>query len=232
MLTDLDGWFPAVIDVQVLTDTHPKSVSTTDGIEIHSVPSLLSQLREAIYSGMEKTGGSGSSSARIPIDPAALELYEQIDSQITNVWVSAFSKVPSADKPEALLRQWAAWAHEETAVLLSGRWVTASQAVTLWVTRISAFFEPPRLPEITEPCPSCGVRFVITVKEGAEVRASALNFRRSRSTGQTIGAQCDSCGSYWSTLSEGDRDRFAELLGIDVEAKKREHMEETAGRDS
>ena len=68
---------------QELTQRHLKSI----GGRIGQVPSLLSELREAV-SGSSDTGSGGSSSkARILVDASALDLLNQIDGEIR----SAFS---------------------------------------------------------------------------------------------------------------------------------------------
>lgn len=186
-----------MIDVQVLTDTHPKSVSTTDGIEIHSVPSLLSQLREAIYQTGATDTGAGGGKAKLPIHAAALDLYMRVDEEITGVWVQAFKRPPSADRPEVLLREWGLWASDVTPVEVRGRLVYAPDAVKTWVGLIEEYFNPPRLAEIQAPCFVCGERWVFRDVDGERVRSSALVFRRDRDSGETVSAECGACGVVW-----------------------------------
>jgi len=184
------------VDVEVLAREHKKALSTDDGIEFHSVPSLLSQLREAVFGGMESTGGSTPKS-RLPISAGALDLYTEIDMQISEAWAQAFDRPPGKERPEALVSQWAAWADADTTVHIGGKSVFASDAVTGWVQQIEDFFDPPRMAEITEACVACGERWVYRKDDGQTVRKSALNFRRDRHTGETLDARCLNCGTVW-----------------------------------
>lgn len=218
------------IDVETLTREHKTAVSTDEGIEFHSVPSLISQLRDAIFGGMESTGGSSAMKSKLPISAAALDLYMVIDREITAAWVAAFHRVPNADNPELLLAQWGAWADAETITEVSGRTYYAPDAVSLWGRRIVDFFDPPRMAEIDAECPmpDCGHRYVYTQVDGEEIRSAAMRFNRSRHTGQTLDARCMACGTVWQPA---EFTRLAAVIGIDVEEKKRQHeMSEVDGR--
>ena len=68
--------------IELLTREHKTAAHTIDGLEFHTRPPLLHLLREAIFGGMESTGGS-SMKAKLPISESALDLYELIDRQIT-----------------------------------------------------------------------------------------------------------------------------------------------------
>lgn len=210
------------VDVETLTREHKVAVTTDEGIEFHSVPSLLSQLRDAVFGGMEATGGS-SMKASLPISEAALDLYMVIDREISEAWVGAFQRVPGKEKPEVLLAQWASWADPDTAVTAGPRDWYASDLVNKWETQIREFFDPPRTAEINVPCPSCEEQYVYGVSAGEEVRSAALRFNRSRDTGQTLDARCLACGMVWLP---SQFERLAAVIGIDVESKKREHLEE------
>lgn len=212
------------IDVEKLSREHKTAVNTDEGIEFHSVPSLISQLRGAIFGGMETTGGTSKPQSKLPISAAALDIYMQIDREITAAWVDAFQKVPDASQPEALLAQWGAWADPSTIVTVGTRTYYAPDAVNLWEDRITDFFDPPRMAEINAECPmpECGERYVYTLVDGEEVRSSSMRFHRSRTTGQTLDARCLACGNVWQP---SQFDRLAALLGIDVEKAKSDHAE-------
>lgn len=218
------------IDVETLTREHKIAVTTDEGIEFHSVPSLISQLHDAIFGGMESTGGNSAMQSKLPISAAALDLYMAIDREITSVWVAAFSRVPNMDNPEQLLAQWGAWADPETIAEVSGRTYYAPDAVSLWESRILDFFDPPRMAEIDAECPmpDCGHRYVYANVDGEEIRSSAMRFNRSRHTGETLDARCMACGTVWQ---RSEFNRLAAVIGIDVEEKKRNHeMSEGSGR--
>ncbi|MCE0510861.1 hypothetical protein LVJ59_17575 [Microbacterium sp. KKR3/1] len=209
------------VDVETLTRDHKVAVTTDEGIVFHTVPSLISQLRDAVFGGMESTGGS-SMKARLPISEAALDQYMVIDRQISEVWVQAFERVPGKGQPEALLSEWAAWAEAETIVTAAGRDWYAKDLVAKWVGQIEDFFNPPRLAEIDANCPNCDERYVYSISAGEEVRDSALRFNRSRATGETLDARCLACGEIWLPVQF---ERLAVVFGIDVEAKKKAHYD-------
>lgn len=213
------------VDVEQLTRDHKKAISTDDGIEFHSVPSLISQLRDAVFGGMERGAGSTSSGSRMLIDPAALDLYQDIDRDITEAWVAAFNRVPSADRPETLLSEWAAWAQDETIVTVRQRYAYASALVAYWVTRIEDFFDPPRSAEIQAACIACGQDHFLTEVAGESRKSTALRFVRDRATGATVRAECAACGATWTP---SQFEYLAEKIGIDVATKKREHEEREA----
>lgn len=185
------------VDVEVLVSEHKKAINTADGIEFHSVPSLISQLREAVYGGSVADGAGGASAAKLPIQAAALDVYMLIDRQVTAAWVAVFNRVPSADRIETLLIEWAAQANAETIVDVDGRSVYAPEAVASWVGRIEDYLNPPRLAPIDLPCPSCGERYQHRNVDGEEKRSGVLFFRRDRATGETVDARCESCGVVW-----------------------------------
>lgn len=216
------------VDVEQLTRDHNKAISTDDGIEFHSVPSLLSQLREAVFGGMESTGGSAPGS-RLPISAGALDLYVTIDRQITEAWVASFGKVPGRERPEALVSQWAAHVQDETYVEVGGTVRTALDWASLWVQKIVDFFDPPRSTEIHAACIACNERYVWTIIDGRDEQVSALRFNRDRETGVTLDARCSACGTTWAPTQF---EFLAESIGIDVAAKKAEHAKRMTDEES
>lgn len=186
------------VEVEVLVHEHKRAHHTVDGIEFHTVPSLISQLREAVYGGSVSDGAGGAAKSKLPIQAAALDLYMLLDRQITDAWVTAFNRVPNADRIEALLSEWGAWADAETIVTVGGRNMYANDAVTGWVQRIEDYLTPPRMAPIKLPCPSCGTRHQERVVDGETVQSDALFFRRDRTTGETLDARCEVCGVVWT----------------------------------
>ena len=200
------------VDVEQLVSDHKTAVTTDEGIVFHTVPSLLGQLRDAVYAGMGADGARVGFGSKLPIQAAALDLYMLIDRQITEAWVGAFKRVPNADRIEALLSEWAAWADDETVVNPSSRvWVYAPSAVASWVKMIEDYLNPPRLAEIDHACIACGERWVYRQVDGETVRSSALSFRRDRATGETIDARCEACGAIWP---RSQFEWLADALGI------------------
>lgn len=229
-------------NIEILTRPHKTAAHTIDGVEFHEVPALLEQLREAIFGGMEGTGGSALK-AKLPIAEAALDLYQLIDHQIAEAWAQAHNIPPSTDRPEVLAAQWSALVQEDQIVTVTHpeqheKWddrkqdnipfvvhirteYKAEDLAQRWVTQIEEFFDPPRSAEIPAPCMGCGERYVYRRKDGENVRTSALIFVRDRNTGETLRAECQHCGRMWAPNMF---DWLGEALGIDVAAKKAEHL--------
>ncbi|WP_308491041.1 DUF7341 domain-containing protein [Microbacterium terrisoli] len=185
-------------DVEVLTRTHKRGIHTIDGFEVHSEPSLISQLREAIFgSGVADNSGRGHRS-KLPLQAAALDLYTDIDTEITVCWAEQFELVPGPERLEQMLARWAAKIDDDTIVTVNGRDMYAKDAVKGWEQRIRDYFDPPRMAEIQSPCVSCGERYVYRWVDGENVRSSALGFRRDRDTGETLDARCAACGVVWT----------------------------------
>lgn len=212
-----------MIDVDALVHDHKQAIDTVDGLEHHTVPPLLAQLRDAVFGGMESTGGS-SLGAKLPISAAALDLYMLIDREIAEVWAETFDRVPGAEHPERLLSAWAALLREDSIVTAGDRAYKAGELVDRFVRKIEDFFNPPRLSEIQADCFVCNERYVYTRMDGQDVRSSALIFTRSRDTGATVDARCMACGTVWLPAQF---DYLADKIGIDVERKKAEHAEAT-----
>src|SRR3546814_762315 len=192
--------------IELLTREHKTVAHTIDGPEFHTRAGLLEQLRDAVFGGMESTGGS-SMKSKLPISDAALDLYQLIDHQIAEAWAQVHNFPPSTDRPEALVAQWAALVQDDVIVTVTQpeqheRWdeergrnipfgvharqeYTAETLAARWVTQIDEFFDPARPAEIPAPCVSCGERYVQRRKDGEVIRSSALVLIRGRPTGET-----------------------------------------------
>lgn len=232
--------------IELLTREHKTAAHTVDGLEFHTRPPLLLLLREAIFGGMESTGGS-SMKAKLPISEGALDLYELIDRQIAEAWAQSNTVPPNADKPEALAAQWSALVDPDAIITVThpeqhDRWddakertvtnvihirteYTAEQLAARWVTMIEEFFDPPRSAEIPVPCVICGERYVQRRKDGETGQSSAMVFIRDRHTGDTIRAECQHCGRAWAP---DQFDWLAGALGINVAEKRAAHAEKEA----
>jgi len=209
------------VDVEVLIHDHKKAISTIDGLEFHMVSGLLAQLRDAVFGGMETTGGSALGS-KLPISAAALDLYTVIDREIAEAWVASFNRVPGTDRTERLLAEWAIHIAGDAIVIAGGKEYMAEALVVRWVRKVEDFFDPPRLSEIQAACFVCDARYVYSKVDGEDVRSAALRFHRSRDTGETLDARCMACGKAWLPH---EFDFLGKSLGIDVERKKAEHAE-------
>lgn len=200
-------------NINSLTEQHPTIVHIEEEVTVVNQPALLETLREAVFGGMERTGGSGMK-ASLPISEGALDLYQLIDHQIAEAWSARFNRVPSADKPEALLIEWAHGIDPDEPVTVTrpeqgerdGKAYvihvrteyTPDALAERWVQQITDFFNPTRTAEITAPCFVCDTRWVHRKRDGQTVQTSALVFRRERDTGETTGAECLACGTQWT----------------------------------
>lgn len=206
--------------VEQLSTPHKKTAHTHEGFVIHERDGLLNQLREAVFGGMERTGGSSSSKAKLPISEAAVDLLELIDTQITEAWSSVFTnQVPNTDRAERLLSAWAAAVNPEAIVVVTHpeqhmRWDEAKRCempfvirareeyhpadlAHRWVAMIEDFLDPERTAGIKAACIQCGATKVSRNRDGETVLSDALVFRRDKDTGETRDARCLNCGIVW-----------------------------------
>lgn len=202
--------------------TKPWTLHVADGetgrIVARQMPALLPELREAVFGGMESTGGSASFGARLPISDGALDLYQTIDQQIAEAWRSAFpGQVPTMDVPERLLSQVVAVAkqHEVITVLIAEQrvdhrgerdehwWVerqpvdfTLVELLRRWVRQVMEFFNPPRTREIASPCIQCGVEWAARTLGGEHVPYRVFVFVQD-ADGCSKEIRCFACGASW-----------------------------------
>lgn len=219
--------------VEQLTRVHKKTIHTIDGFEVHDRDPLLTQLRDAVFGGMEKTGGSGSK-ARLPISEAASDLYTLIDGQIAEAWSAWTGRVPSPlATPENLLAEWSAGVSPEAVIVVTrpeqnDQWDAVKKRMaprvirireehtpeTLadqWVKQIDDFLNPEKTAGIQAPCIQCGESKVSRRRDGESYLTDALVFRRDRETDRTLDARCLSCGTTWPP---SQFEYLAEALGI------------------
>ncbi|MEV8336988.1 hypothetical protein [Leucobacter sp. NPDC077196] len=192
--------------------------SETGHIVARLMPALLPELRDAVFGGMESTGGSASFGARLPISDGALDLYETIDQQIAEAWASAFpGQVPTVDVPERLLSQVVAVAKQDelvTVLVAEQRvehggerdehwWVerkpvefTLVALLRRWVRQVMEFFNPPRTREIAAPCIQCGVEWAARTSGGEHVPYRVFVFVQDADR-CSCEIRCFACGGSW-----------------------------------
>ena len=196
-----------------LTREHHVTVNTDDGPKFTTEDGLIQQLRDAMFGGNDR-GAASANKTKLPLNAPALDLYQLIDRQAAEVWSAVTGQVPSVDRMESLIVEWAAAVNEGTLVVFSTPetitsaddrdrviWTrnetTPVRLLNRWVTQITELFDPPRTAEIQAPCIVCGTRHVWRQKDGQNIRVSALVFVRDRETGDTTEARCQSCGESW-----------------------------------
>lgn len=111
---------------------------------------LLKQLRESIAGGIGSHAGSSDPRTRIPIDAGALELYNQIEENITE-WFVEYAKQPVHLDPETNLRQWFILfkVKQEQGRIPHEIEREYLRIVEGWVHSIEAKFDPPKTLELT-----------------------------------------------------------------------------------
>jgi hypothetical protein len=202
--------------LEKLTAEHFMPVTRESGNTLMAQKGLLQQLREAVFSGMENTGGGASFGSKPPIDAAATDLLTEITNQATEALASVSNMPTPYGHAEAYVRLWAGQTRDDFVVTVSTRMpvenptegkpavfdqltqLTSYELLARWVERIEDFFNPPSSREIQAPCPHCNNRYVYRQKDGQQVRSAALNFHRSRETGETVEARCSACGVAWT----------------------------------
>lgn len=225
-------------DFLTLTQPHPVMWEDpeTGAMETREEQGLITQLHDAVFGGMESTGGMSGFKAKLPISAGALDLYEQIDQEIAETWGWLFpDQIPGVVKLERLLSQVAAVATPDDQVTITEAtqridhpgtryehwWVertpktfTVAKLFQRWVQQIRDFFDPPRTAEIQAPCLQCDEEWAWKNVSGENVKYRVLVFIRNEN-GDSIEARCLSCGASWR------RDQFQFLLEALQEQAKR-----------
>jgi hypothetical protein len=175
---------------------------------------LLKQLRLAIVGGIGAHEGSTPGRERIPFDTGALELYESIERDITNRWVTVTGR-PTFLELETTLTNWYLVTADRHAKgeFTSEQMERILSMVEGWGRKIEGHFDKPRVLELTvlhrQPggevrripaeCPSCHESYAFHPVTGDRVFALMLTYRETgANTMQTVEATCRFCGTSWA----------------------------------
>lgn len=128
----------------------------------HKVPALLDELRDAVTPGHAGSAGGSDGGPPIPINPNALDLIAEIESEARRDYFEITGAYwPAA--PDGLMSYWPATTYRLLGHLgtadLTPEWITYLDHVTLdWIDRITAMLWPvkPRRKLVGKVCPSCG----------------------------------------------------------------------------
>lgn len=192
---------------------------------------LLPQLQEAVFGGMESTGGSSAFGSKPPIDTAAVDLLELITHQAAEALATVDTRPTPYGKPWDYIDSWARLTREDTVVrvhtpsLTTDRVVfqqrietTAYRHAERWVSQVEAFFNPPKNAEMRAACPNCGIEKIARIVDGEEIHAWAMVMRRDRTTNETLDVYCQHCTAEWPRRL---LITFAGQIGIDVKEAMR-----------
>lgn len=180
---------------------------------------LLRSLEQAVRSSGERgTGGGGQKHTRVPFDPEALQLFEDIAGQIATAFHAATLARPTADPTWNLM----AWGYALQAAVDRGdleeiALVVQSERVQRWRDRIVSFFDRPKVIDLQAVCPVCGERRVL-VGEGEQLEDRPALFVTVRAGAELV-AECrnrPACDGYW----EGDRGmvELGRAVGMAIDA--------------
>lgn len=136
------------------TTNAPQHPSPEHAVRRRTEASLLDQLRDAVASDKGQGGGRKPGREQVPIDVAALVLYEVIDGRV-RAWLGELGASSGKDiTPAQALRTWytlwRAGQHDEG---LEYRYKTVVEA---WKQQILDKLQPPKRIELMAPCPMCG----------------------------------------------------------------------------
>lgn len=142
-------------------------------------PSLLEQLRQAVYGTGGSNGAAGVGAHRAPANLAALDLV---------LTICRYFGV-GEDNLDGALRHWQP-ADE----------ITAAARLDTWAAAIVALLDPPHNLEGVAPCPACGERYVSQLEGDEWIRRAAIRIVIHR-TGSPIDdyAEClaEACRARW-----------------------------------
>lgn len=209
-----------------LTEPHTELV---DGRVGESGP-LLEMLREARYPNLGGTkGGAGKGDV---LDVQAMTMYENIDG-IVRSWLNHYREHTTGDLIPLTRRLYQVLRTEDAGGRLEDRDNMFSM-FPQWVAQIETFFDPPKVYELTVPCPECQAG---RIPEGDEPREGERDERPYKwamrvpvKLGHAVIAECHACGRMWA--GRDDLTELAELTGVEVDwVKLRELTGDTLSRD-
>jgi hypothetical protein len=163
---------------------------------------LLDQLRDAVASSLESGGGGKPGRERVPIDVAALTLYEDIDGRIRS-WLDELGARPGRDvTPTQALRTWyVMWTAGRHTEGLEDRYQATIEG---WAQQVRDKLQPPKRIEITAPCPVCGREWInvgLKLPNGDDdpndVEMVRVLNAVERETIDDSYAMCQACNTVW-----------------------------------
>jgi hypothetical protein len=182
---------------------------------------LLRQLRDAVGSSTGSKGAASDGSARIPFNPTALALFDDIADRI-NAW---YRELPAAVEERYIWDRLRDWYTDFENRRRAGKVTDTTEHVTLklvegWVRSIEAMFDPPTTLELTEQilhptktdtdgkpavighrpagCPMCGERYAHDPRTGDQITAIIIEYRNiGAETLDKATGLCRFCTTVW-----------------------------------
>ncbi|GGM55649.1 hypothetical protein GCM10012275_28480 [Longimycelium tulufanense] len=203
-MTDLGRLYDEIrVSIGRLIEPGESVIEHDDGsTATYLVPSLLNQLRQAVYNGRDPHGRR-SSGVAAPLNLDAVDLLQTVRS---GAWDMAtrwdYRGIIRIEDQLAHVQVEACRCAEPDTV----SWVASTTAG--WVKSIGGFLDPPRPLELVAPCPACGVRTVYRPDSSGEaVRVAALSLSPD-------GCICLACKYRWPQTHFR---HLATVLGIKFE---------------
>lgn len=175
-------------NVHRLCRPHTTSVETDDGYKIATLPSLISQLREAISPSGGAGNGGSPTKQRLPLDAHALDVYREIEATARKLLAAKTHRPVRPGPPEAVIISY------QAAVQAFGEREIqeAVQFTTKWVGLIEGIMNPVKARRpLQQPCPQCEALW-----DGAEDRKYALTVWCDGPT-TSWDAYCAACEAVW-----------------------------------
>jgi hypothetical protein len=183
---------------KVLQDTTevPWAPGTTTKLATVELPSLLEQLQESINATIG-IGGSGSlANERNMLNNDALHRFMQITSLIGDWARLAGAPQQRGTPPGTALRAWYAKYSQTMPTLDAERFYI--RQMTAWAQQIAAMYEPPKTPDLPDPCPLCGATDWFDPKDGQKYpRPLILSYRPGPDLVDSAKGMCRACGEVW-----------------------------------
>lgn len=176
-----------------LTEEHTELI---DGAIGTSGP-LLMLIWEARYPSLGRTKGGGGTGD--VLDVTAMTIYENIDG-IVRSWLAHFREHSTGDLIPLVQRLHQVIQAEHA----GGRLDDADRMFSMfgqWVQQIEDHFDPPKVYEITGPCPECEAERIPEGEEPEEgerdERPMKWALRVNIKPGRAIIPECHACGEMW-----------------------------------
>jgi hypothetical protein len=186
----------------VLTTTQPQHRLPEQAVRRRTEASLLDQLKDAVASDKGQGGGRKPGREQVPIDVAALALYEFIDGRV-RAWLDELGARPGKDvTPAQALRSWyTLWTAGQHVDGLEVRYRTVIEG---WKQQILDKLQPPKRIELMAPCPICGKEWMnigLKLPDGSDdpndieqVRVLSAVERESIDDSYAL---CQACDTVW-----------------------------------
>lgn len=180
---------------------------------------LLVTLDELVASNSGAGIGGSLSSTRNLVNMSAFKLREKIH-EYANRWEPATGVKISRKLPLRASIQHAVTRAEllyQSGQMLEEHYSLMISDCDRWKREIHDLIDPPRVKEISAPCPRCETAFVLSQNEddGGDIREPALTISYRSGSRAPANARCGYCGAQWT--GEDELKILAGLVGANTD---------------